>query len=213
MYTNNISAPLIICRSLYSKCISILLCCFILLLFGQLLIGIGSDKTRMRQWVDLPVSDMPMIYRIVPHLYMVCRSLQEVHNIISKQSREVVVVLLILVVSYCCIIAWLAALDRNQHALGVDVPVMICIRSGSVFTNSDLPILFYNLYMHKFTLQKVPIKAHQILTHKQFLLLFHIFYFVDSKGEKWIRSEFTSDIPVNIIVPTAFLHMQKFTSK
>ena len=93
---------------------------------------------------------------------MVCRSLQEVHNI-SKQSREVVVVL-ILVILYCCIIAWLAALDRNQHALGVDV--MICIRSGSVFTNSDLPILFYNLCMHKFTLQKVAIKAHQILTHK-----------------------------------------------
>ena len=76
----------------------------------------------MRQLVDLPVSDMPMLYRIVPHLYyMVCRSLQEVHNI-SKQSREVVVVL-ILVISYCCVIAWLAALDRNQHALGVDVPV------------------------------------------------------------------------------------------
>jgi hypothetical protein len=156
---------------------------------------------------------MPMIYRIVPHLYMVCRSLQEVHNI-SKQSREVVVVLLILVVSYCCIIAWLAALDRNQHALGVNIPVMICIRSGSVFTNSDLPILFYNLCMQKkFTLQKVAIKAHQILTHKQFLLLFHIFCFVDSEGEKCIRSGFTSDISVNIIVPPTFLHMQKCTSK
>ena len=58
--------------------------------------------------------------------------------------------------------------------------------------------------MHMFRLQKVRIKAHQIFTHKQFLLLFHIFCLVDSKGEKCIRSEFTSDIPVNIIVPLPF---------